>query len=273
MKRKVNKERDANAWMLTFSDLLTILLTFFVLLLSMSSLDNQKLKRTLSFFLSAAGAMEAGQKGGIGKVYIVPPKMAISGGRLDADSKGSGTEIKLGDHIGLKGHLNVYMIPLMNLANEAMGDIRPKEAEKKQLNLARILSFKGIDVDVRGKETILRVSSHLLFASGSAEIHIEGLELLLWLADSLRFSPHSIEVEGHTDNRPISTRRFPSNWELSLARSVNVVRFLEERGRIPGSRLSAGVYADLKPLFPNDTAEGRAKNRRVEIVLKEGQSP
>jgi chemotaxis protein MotB len=159
----------------------------------------------------------------------------------------------------------------MTLINEAMEKTRANQKEKKDSWIDELIHYKGIDVDFRGEETVLHVSSKLLFDSGSAEIHIEGLELLLWMSDSLRDLPYSIEVGGHTDNLSISTKRFPSNWELSLARSVNVVKFLEGAGRIPGSRLAASGYADSKPLVSNNTAEGRAKNRRVEIVLKENE--
>lgn len=269
-KKRDNVEGDSNAWMITFSDLLTLLLTFFVLLLSMSTMDNQKIKRTLSFFLSAAGAMETGEKGGVGRVYVVTPRMQVAGGRMDAKSKASSTKMKLGDEIGLGGELSLLMIPIMDIAEEAMADARPKEKERPLLELEEQLLLKGIDIDLQAGKTIVRVSSRLLFASGAAEIHIEGLDLLLWLADTLRDSPYLLEVEGHTDSSPISTIRFSSNWELSIERAVNVVRFLEETGRIPGSRLSAAGYADLRPLSSNDTAEGRAKNRRVEIILKTG---
>lgn len=269
MKKKLKTiEENSNAWMITFSDLLTLLLTFFVLLLSMSTMDNQKIKRTLSFFLSAAGAMETGEKGGVGRVYVVTPRMQVAGGRLDAESKASSKEMKLGVEIGLAGELSLLMIPIMDIAEEAMADVRPKE--KPLLELEELLILKGIDVDLQAGKTVVRVSSRLLFASGAAEIHIEGLDLLLWLADTLRDSPYLLEVEGHTDSSPISTIRFSSNWELSIERAVNVVRFLEETGRIPGARLSAAGYADLRPLFSNDTAEGRVKNRRVEIILKTG---
>jgi chemotaxis protein MotB len=270
MKNKSNTDdRDTNAWMFTFSDLLTLLLTFFVLLISMSTLDNQKLRKTLGFFLSSAGVMETGQKGGVGKVYIVPPRMQIAGGRLEAKGSRS-SEMRLGDSIGLKGSLSLYLLPLVSLIDEA-SEHEDKIKKKKQLWMDELIRFRGIAVDSEGEETVLRVSSHLLFDSASADIHIEGLELLLWMSDNLRDLPYSIEVGGHTDNLPISTRRFPSNWELSLARAVNVVRFLEEAGRISGSRLAAAGYGDSKPLFPNNTAEARAKNRRVEIVLKENE--
>lgn len=120
--------------------------------------------------------------------------------------------------------------------------------------------------ELRGQ---LQVSAadDVLFDSGLAQIKPEGQRLLAAVAEQIgKFSGYSVRVEGHTDNRPISTARFPSNWDLSAARAVEVVRFLVSVGVDP-AMLSAVGYGSHHPVVANDTPENRARNRRIEIVL------
>lgn len=113
----------------------------------------------------------------------------------------------------------------------------------------------------------LRVSSEILFASGAATLTNQGIDQLEKLVPLLVESDYRITVAGHTDNVPVRNQRFPSNWELSSARAGSVVRLFEADG-IPSSRMQATGYADTRPLARNDTERGRARNRRVELVLK-----
>jgi len=115
----------------------------------------------------------------------------------------------------------------------------------------------------------VKLSQAVLFPSGSAELSGEGAEVLGKVAHRLLELPHRILVQGHTDDVPISgklAQRYPSNWELAGARAARVVRILAERG-VPGERLSAVSLADTQPVAPNETPEGRAANRRIEILL------
>jgi chemotaxis protein MotB len=111
----------------------------------------------------------------------------------------------------------------------------------------------------------------ILFDTGRAQVNPKGREVLLKIADSLRSqSHHNVVVEGHTDNVPIGSAlksRFATNWELSAARALSVVRFLQESGGMDPARLSAAAFGPYRPVAPNDTAEGRRKNRRIEIIL------
>lgn len=127
---------------------------------------------------------------------------------------------------------------------------------------------EGISVSRGTAGVTLRIDDNLLFASGMANLTNEGRQLLGGLLDTLRAFEGSISVEGHTDNVPIATARFPSNWELSGARAIAVLRYLQQQD-IPGERLRAIGYADTQPLADNDSVEGRAANRRVELVLHE----
>ncbi|MFN4004772.1 MAG: flagellar motor protein MotB [Hylemonella sp.] len=131
----------------------------------------------------------------------------------------------------------------------------------------------SIEVLVSGRTVSFRISSEILFASGEAGLTPAGQELVSRLLPALRAAErHAIVVEGHTDDVPIQTARFPSNWELAAGRAGSVVRFLVSQGIAP-QRMRAIGYADTRPIAPNDTPAGRAANRRVEIVLEAQAEP
>jgi chemotaxis protein MotB len=120
--------------------------------------------------------------------------------------------------------------------------------------------------ELQGKVTV-RMAERVLFPSGSATISIDGKQTLQKVGEAFKgVKGRIIRVEGHTDNVPIHTERFPSNWELSAARAIAVVRYLQDRGVDPAV-LGAAGYAEFQPIAPNDTADGRAQNRRIEISL------
>lgn len=123
--------------------------------------------------------------------------------------------------------------------------------------------------ELKGKLTVNMVDS-ILFDSGKAEVKRGGLEILGKVVSILKdVEDKSIRIEGHTDDVQISralAQRYPTNWELSAARAINVARFLQDQGIDPGN-LSAAAYGEWKPVATNDTAEGKAKNRRIEIIL------
>ncbi len=127
---------------------------------------------------------------------------------------------------------------------------------------------KNIAIVVSDRQVSFRISSEILFASGEADLTPEGQAVVSQLLPVLQQAgTHKIIVEGHTDNLPIQTVRFPSNWELAAGRAGSVVRHLHSRG-IAAARMKAIGYADTAPLADNDTPAGRAANRRVEIILE-----
>lgn len=146
----------------------------------------------------------------------------------------------------------------------------PLAVRESPLRPAVELGNLGPGVEVESTQGIVRfrISSEVLFASGDASLTPAGLEVIDRLLPAFNQAPdHTIVVEGHSDNIPINTVRFPSNWELSASRASAVVRHLETRGLNP-TRLRATGMADTKPLAPNDTPQGRSQNRRVEIVME-----
>jgi chemotaxis protein MotB len=160
--------------------------------------------------------------------------------------------------------------------SEAEREKLEAELKRVQSELASILepqiSAGNVSIKRRGNELVVDLSAQILFDSGRAEVNEAGQKVLAEVARSLvAVKGYSIQVGGHTDQmrvtNPETRERFPTNWELSTARATNVVRFLEERGKIPGSRLVATGFSQFRPVAPNNTEENRQKNRRIELLL------
>jgi len=194
-----------NSWLVSFNDLLTLLLTFFILIVSLSSIHTTAIK-------SAADSVSR----------------ALNQ---------SGTE----------------------------GAFRESIKE----SLERVY---GLTVREEKGALHLSLNESLLFAPASADLHASARELLKGVAEVIKTAGVKIQVEGHTDNVPINTGKFPSNWELSVARAVSVVKCLMDYGVSP-ARLSAAGYADARPVASNATVAGRAMNRRTEIILVWQEEP
>jgi len=113
----------------------------------------------------------------------------------------------------------------------------------------------------------VHILEELLFASGSADLKLSSLTILDTLAQALRALPNDLRVEGHTDNVPINTAQFPSNWHLSVARALNVAYYLIERHGLTQERVSVVGYSEYQPLVPNTSTANRSRNRRVDIVI------
>jgi chemotaxis protein MotB len=120
-------------------------------------------------------------------------------------------------------------------------------------------------LDERG--LLVRFMDDVLFDSGKADLTPKAREIINKVAEIIRTNDKNVRIEGHTDNVPINTSRFPSNWELSTTRAVNVVKYLIEENGIEAKRLSASGYSDQHPVDDNSTKEGRQKNRRVDMVI------
>ncbi len=138
-------------------------------------------------------------------------------------------------------------------------------------SLQGLARTEGLEAEYTRRGLELRLSDALLFSSGSAQLTPAGLLLLSQIGTVIRPLERPIRVEGHTDDRPIATMRYPSNWELSTDRAVRVVKFFIDECNIPAPSLSAAGYGASRPRAPNDSASGRAGNRRVEIILGSGE--
>ncbi|MBW1700746.1 MAG: flagellar motor protein MotB [Deltaproteobacteria bacterium] len=225
-------EEDAK-WLITFNDLMTLLMVFFVLLFSMSSLDVKKLK-TFQFALqSALGILEEGQNMGVGVTEPSP---------IPETSNQEEVVLEEGEEV-------------TTTEEEIKDSIKALDSEPE------------IGVSYTKEGVVITLENTILFESAIADINPRAFAVLDKIAKIIKKTSKPIRIEGHTDDDPIHTETFPSNWELSTARAVNVVKYFVEAGKIPSQRLSAVGYGEAKPLFPNDTPEHKAGNRRVEIVL------
>lgn len=149
-------------------------------------------------------------------------------------------------------------------ATTELADAKLEERLKKEL------ADKDVQISRLKDQLKVTVASEILFPSGSAELSEEGMDVLRKVAKAANQSRDEVRVEGHTDTDPIAltlAQYYPTNWELSTARAAVAVRALESSGMLPAARLSAVGYGDSRPVVPNDTPEGKAKNRRVEIVF------
>ena len=232
MARKKDQEEGkagAPAWMVTYGDLVTLLLTFFVLLLSFSTMEVSKFKEAMSS-LKGAMSMLPKQSSMIERVQTPKPKLSMGS---DYNAK------------------NRYKYKL-----EALAELIEKE------NLSDIISIEEL-----GTQALIRIGDSALFDLGRAELKPGIFPVLDEIAGILQNDENGVRVEGHTDNMPIHNEIYPSNWELSMARAVNVLKYIRKAGNIDPERLSAVGNGEYHPVVPNTSPENMAKNRRVEIHL------
>ncbi|MGE0081682.1 MAG: flagellar motor protein MotB [Thiohalomonadaceae bacterium] len=185
-----------------------------------------------------------------------------------------GLHWKQGSIFEMVNYRNPSIVPSLNehLPVSTLGTsepVPPDVPDALEEAIAKGRELEGVELHVKAGIVELRVRDGVLFESGEAELHRDGRRLLDRLAPMLANTPGRIAVEGHTDNVPIDNDLFPSNWELSAARASGVVRYLIGRGLRP-ERLQAVGFADTRPVATNDTATGRAQNRRVSLVIQNG---
>lgn len=212
--RREEGEEDT-AWLVTYLDMMTLLLTVFVVMLAYSTFQPDKFTR-------------------------------------------------------LKEVVSEEIAKETKPAAKAAGDARHDPASQLAQKLAQQLVDAGltdaVKMEVEDRRLTLQMQEKILFASGHAELNDQGRAVLNRLAPTFMAPGQMISVEGHTDNIPISTGIFPSNWELSASRATRVVRYLAERG-VPAGRLRAVGYGETRPIASNAGEQGRTANRRVSIVI------
>ena len=222
----------APAWMATFSDLATLLLTFFVLLLSFAEMDVIEFREMLGSVRNAFGTQTE-----------VP-------GHIEALNT---TPIEWHDTPSSP------IIALDEKQSSALREIRRFVRQREMQN--------DVEVAVSERGVVVRLKDSIAFATGSDQLN-EGVKPVLDLVGELVVEfPEGLTIEGHTDDRPIRSDRFPSNWELSTARATAVLRHVQRDGPLKVQRLRVAGYADTEPLVPNSNEDNRARNRRVEFIF------
>lgn len=221
---------EGAAWMATFADLMSLLLTFFVLLLSFANMDVVRFRVVLGSVRDAFGVQ-----------FEHPGEMeAVSTNIMQIASDESSKNIQI------------------------IEDIATLEKVKEAIKEAGLEGLMEAELSERG--IVIRIKGQILFESGAAELRPDAPDALAPVVKLTATMQHQLAIEGHTDDRPIKTKRFPSNWELSTARAVATMRYLLDHG-LDANRVNVSGYASMRPIGDNKTAEGRAANRRVEFVF------
>lgn len=232
-RRRVHPDEHENAerWLLTYADMITLLMAFFIMLYSMSQIDLKK-------FAAMTGSVQA-QLGGVGM--------------LDGSASSSESPEMTSGTPGIAPSLG---------AAEAL-------QQRIQQALAPVLGGSGLSVSSDGDETRISIpGSEVFFAAGSAELRPKALAALQRLAGALAKQPCRLKVTGHTCNLPVRGGRYRSNWELSADRARNVAFTLIRFGGVEADSCAFMGYADTQPVASNATEAGRVQNRRVDIVVK-----
>jgi len=276
MKRRRSRSAEeasssGSEWLTTFNDLVTLLMVFFVLLFTMSAVDTQKLKHFQNALQSGLGVLEAGSEVSVG---VVVPKLNRQDTAVEPDGRPEAygpqsSDIQSSDP--QEDDARQIRLEALTIRDRTQtNDDSPaglSEGDGLSASLERLQQIAGISTVRRRSEVNITLEDRLLFALGSAEINSAAYPIMDQIVASLRDLACTIRIEGHTDDLPIHSGRFPSNWELSIKRAVNVVKYFVEVGRLSPARLSAVGYGESKPVVPNDTVRNRARNRRVEILL------
>ncbi len=219
---------DGAAWMATFADMMTLLLCFFILLLSFATMDIVKFRDAMGSVQEALGVQFEHD------------------GQFEA----------------------VASSPLQTDPYEEAPEIGEDRALLEELNSA--IEEEGLESEVSaaidGRGVIVRINGQVLYPRGDAALKEASTAILSRIAGLAKGTSHRLMIEGHTDDLPIRTARYPSNWELSTARAIAAMRFFVEQN-VDAGRVGVAGYADLRPIQPNDSEANRGANRRVEFVF------
>ena len=250
-KRKHEEHENHERWLVSYADFITLLFAFFVVMYSLSSVNEGKY-RILSESLEAAfrGPQKSLTPIQIGEVVRSPVKGPVG----IRNASGAIDTSYLLESLRNQSYYEQAKQELDTMANEI------------ERSMAPLIKENIISVRRNGLLIEVEINTSLLFSSGSATLSLESIPVLREIAEVLKSYPNRIQVEGFTDSVPINTQRFPSNWELSASRAATVVRRLAQFGIEP-SRMVALGYAEYRPKADNSTAEGRSKNRRVVMTI------
>ncbi len=234
------------AYMATLADLFSLLLTFFILLLSFSTMDIIKFRALSESLHEALGRTSYNSEG----IFM------NSSNPIDFDTVGKNSPSSL------------------SLEGSAQHQIQVKEiSQNKEISkqIAKVVSEAGLEDTVSVKATsrgvMMQVQGQVFFEGGQARLKAQSFPFLDEIGRIIASSEYKVSIEGHTDDTPINTAVFPSNWELSSSRAISTLRYLVDKTHIDSGRLSSAGFADTRPLVPNDTVEHQRQNRRVEFVM------
>ncbi len=228
--KKCECPQGAPLWMVTYSDLVTLLLTFFVLLLSMASMDPVRFTEASSSLKDAFG------------MHNVPAHVDFA--------------------------IPILPSPPVTKFSPVSQEMTKKIYERIKSELEKLKLNKDVSLLQKDSDTILlRINDSVLFQPGQSKVAPLSYSILRNISSIIRPLPLTLRIEGHTDNRPIGDKEI-DNWDLSVARAVSVMRFFTQGELLQLDRMSAVGYGPQRPVASNKTDEGRAKNRRVDFILR-----
>lgn len=226
-KQKAAEEDGSGSWALSYGDMMTLLLTFFILIVSFSTTELIKFRKAMGSLRGAMGVLFE-QDGAA--VYESQTTM-MRDPQLDQE-----------------------------LMINALSEIEQQAFTMNEVGT-------GLEIEVDSEGLTFRLHDELMFNLGDTELRPQIKNMLDQIGTLISRFSCDVRIEGHTDNIPVSTARYPSNWELSALRAIQVLRYFEQDIGIQSERLIAVGYGQTRPLVPNDTPENRRRNRRVEIYL------
>jgi len=245
-RRKIAARGNHERWLVSYADLVTLLFAFFVVMFASTQTDHARAKKI------SQGVEEALQAG------TTPPKIAaILGGSVIDKGRGNAA---------LKG-------PAFPTPSAGKNEAPPKDLDLEaattllRSRLAKEIGAGSVEIRVEARGVIIGLNSAIFFSTGDDTIDPGVYPTLQELASILNRLPNALRLEGHTDSIPINTPRFPSNWELSAARSIAMLRVFNERFAVERERMAVVGYADTVGIDSNETEAGRRRNRRVDIVI------
>ena len=233
-KKQHHEEHVDETWLLPYSDMLTLLLALFIVMFAMSNVDNKKLKQVSEQF-----------------------NIIFSGGSGALQSNGSsGDTLKIDDAITLNETSSVIeqdkMLRVKNMLEE---DIKNDGYSDK------------VKVDLNGEGLDIRIQDTVIFNSGDADILEQFNPVLIKISNMIKDLDNEIKISGHTDNVPINNQKFHSNWDLSYGRASNVMNFMIDKCHLSPDKFSIQAYGQFRAKYDNETEDGRAKNRSVDILI------
>jgi chemotaxis protein MotB len=247
----VNHER----WLVSYADFITLLFAFFVVMFAASNADSKK-----------AGQVSQAVQGAFHDLAIFSPTGKVVP-LFDDGGLPSNAKTVVGNmHSGFD---TAQVVTAAGNAEGGRSDTKALQEVKSELQHVLREEVKGGSVRITedGRGVTISLAEAGFFDPGSAVMKPKALEILDRIAEKIRILAASVRVEGHTDNTPIRTAQFPSNWELSTARSNHVLQYLLANAKIQPVRLSAAGYGEYRPVRDNETPEGRSANRRVDLVI------
>lgn len=290
-KREEQPDEGSPAWMATFSDLMNLLLCFFVLLFASSTMDEGKIQQiaasfqniSFSIFTQTSQMVENGQmvSGGVTQLEGIQTIMdqvgksvdktdgqtsqSVTNNGADPDSTRPG---QVGGDATTEQEGEMDMEALQNQMEKA----GLEQSEEMYMEISQALESYTIDeriqIDYNSQYVVLDMNGALLFDTGDAELKEESYVFMNKIASILEaYRYNVVEIEGHTDNVPIHTSHFESNRYLSTARATNVYEYLMQHGNLIDENMKVAGYGESRPVASNDTPEGRARNRRVVIKI------